>query len=123
VDRYYALDMAAWWRFEEVGDVQVSVQHFSGGGSFAVEIAVCPSEGHTTSWGAEIAPSKVRAVDINYPRPRLGLRSDLVPATSGSGTAPAPTSMADRRGPAPARCVAQRPAPPPPLVWPVPPGR
>src|SRR5512145_935458 len=50
----------------------VSFQHFSGGGSFVVEVAVCPPGGYTTSWGDEIAPSKVRAVDINNPRPRLG---------------------------------------------------
>ena len=50
----------------------VSFQHFSGGGSFVVEVAVCPPGGHTTSWGDEIAPSKVRAVDVNNPRPRLG---------------------------------------------------
>ena len=50
----------------------VSFQHFSSGGSFVVEVGACPPDGHTTSWGEKIAPSKVRAVDINNPRPRLG---------------------------------------------------
>lgn len=50
----------------------LSFQHFSSGGSFVVEVAVCAPDGHTTSWGDKIAPSKVRAVDINNPRPRLG---------------------------------------------------
>ena len=50
----------------------LSVQHFSSGGSFVVEVAVSPPAGHTTSWGRDIPPSKVRAVDINRPRPRLG---------------------------------------------------
>jgi hypothetical protein len=50
----------------------LSVQHYSAGGSFVVEVAACPPEGHNTSWGEQIEPSKVRAVDINEPRPRLG---------------------------------------------------
>lgn len=51
----------------------VSVQYFSAGGSFVVEIAACGFEGLTTSWGKAIAPSKTRAADINPPnRPRLG---------------------------------------------------
>ena len=50
----------------------LSIQHFSGGGSFVVEVAACPPSGHVTSWGAEITPAKVKATDINDPRPRLG---------------------------------------------------
>lgn len=50
----------------------ISVQHHSSGGSFVVEVAVCPPSGHVTSWGKDVAPSKVKAVDINDPRPRLG---------------------------------------------------
>lgn len=50
----------------------LSVQHFSSGGSFVVEVATCPPSGHSTSWGKEVSPSKVTARDINDPRPRLG---------------------------------------------------
>lgn len=50
----------------------LSVQHYSSGGSFVVEVAACPPSGHTTAWGLTIAPSKVKANDINDPRPRLG---------------------------------------------------
>jgi hypothetical protein len=50
----------------------LSFQHLSSGGSFVVEVATCPPGGHLTSWGEHIAPSKVRAVDVNDPRPRLG---------------------------------------------------
>ena len=50
----------------------LSIQHFSSGGSFTVEVAACPPSGHMTSWGQTIAPSKVRALDVNDPRPRLG---------------------------------------------------
>lgn len=50
----------------------LSVQHFSSGGSFVVEVAICPSGGHSNPRGGHISPAKVRAVDINGPRPRLG---------------------------------------------------
>jgi hypothetical protein len=51
----------------------VSVQYFSAGGSFVVEIATCGVEGLTTSGGKTIAAGKVTARDINPPnRPRLG---------------------------------------------------
>jgi hypothetical protein len=51
----------------------VSIQYFSAGGSFVVEIATCGVEGFTTSWGKTIAPTKVTARDIHPPnRPRLG---------------------------------------------------
>ena len=50
----------------------ISFQHFSSGGSFVAEVATCSPTGYTTSWGKEIPPTKVTAVDINEPRPRLG---------------------------------------------------
>src|SRR5687768_13859305 len=39
----------------------LSIQHFSSGGSFVVEVAACPPSGLRTSWGEDIAPTKVRA--------------------------------------------------------------
>lgn len=43
------------------------------GGAFTIEIAACPPEGVTTSWGKHIPAHEVRAWDINPPhRPRLG---------------------------------------------------
>lgn len=50
----------------------LSVQHFSSGGSFVVEVAACGPEGVTTAWGKVIEPSKVNAQHITRPRPRLG---------------------------------------------------
>ena len=50
----------------------LSVQHFSSGGSFVVEVASCGPSGVTTSWGLHIPPGKVRAIDCHPPRPRLG---------------------------------------------------
>ena len=41
------------------------------GGSFVVELGVCPPNGFTTHWGAHIPPNKVRAHDIPR-RLRLG---------------------------------------------------
>jgi hypothetical protein len=41
------------------------------GGGFIVEIATCPPDGFTTSWGKHISPGKVTAWDINR-RLRLG---------------------------------------------------
>lgn len=49
----------------------ISVQHHAAGGSFVVEVACSPPEG-VTSAGRRIPGSKVRALDINSPRPRLG---------------------------------------------------
>lgn len=43
----------------------LSVQFFSSGGSFVVEVAVCPHEGFTTHWGKHIEPKKVRAIDLH----------------------------------------------------------
>lgn len=64
------------FRRREAGRISLlSVQHFSSGGRFAVEVAVCPPAGHTTSWGQEIPPAKVKALDILDPRPRLGAES------------------------------------------------
>lgn len=50
----------------------LSVQHYSSGGSFVVEVAACPPTGFTTSWGEQIPPHKVRAQDLVAGRPRLG---------------------------------------------------
>lgn len=35
------------------------------GGSFVVELAVCPADGVTMSWGEKIPPNKVTAHDVN----------------------------------------------------------
>ena len=35
------------------------------GGSFVVELAICPADGVTTSWGEEIPPNKVTAHDVS----------------------------------------------------------
>jgi hypothetical protein len=50
----------------------LTVQFDRWGGGFVIEIAKCGPEGITTSWGLHIPPSKVRAWDVNNPRPRLG---------------------------------------------------
>jgi hypothetical protein len=44
------------------------------GGSFVVELAFCPAEGITTSWGEHISPKKVTAHDVNE---RYRLNEDL----------------------------------------------
>ncbi|MFD1706722.1 DUF4304 domain-containing protein [Siminovitchia sediminis] len=44
------------------------------GGSFVVEIATCPNDGTTMSWGEKVPPEKVNAHHINE-RFRLGARS------------------------------------------------
>ena len=41
------------------------------GGSFVIEITVCPPKGFTTHWGKFIPPTEIRAWDINK-RFRLG---------------------------------------------------
>jgi hypothetical protein len=46
----------------------LSVQFFSGGGSFGVEIASCEPTGHRLN----VEPTKVTAQHIGDPRPRLG---------------------------------------------------
>jgi hypothetical protein len=46
------------------------------GGSFVVEIAKCPPDGVTTSWGKHIPPAKVNAHSVNT-RLRLGSTPDL----------------------------------------------
>lgn len=50
----------------------LSFQFRSTGGSFVVEVAVCGPDGIVMSWGKHIPPAKVRAVDMNSNRPRLG---------------------------------------------------
>ncbi|MFS0861071.1 DUF4304 domain-containing protein [Fredinandcohnia sp. 179-A 10B2 NHS] len=52
----------------------VTFQFNRWGGSFVVELATCPLEGVTTSWGELIPPNKVTAHDVNQ-RFRLGARS------------------------------------------------
>ena len=43
------------------------------GGGFVIEIAKCPPDGFTTSWGEYILPNKVRAWDL-HPAQRLRLQ-------------------------------------------------
>jgi hypothetical protein len=51
----------------------VSVQYFSSGGSFVVEVAECAPDGLTTSWGVHIEPRKVTAQNVHPPaRIRIG---------------------------------------------------
>jgi hypothetical protein len=51
----------------------VTFQFNRWGGSFAVELAICPLEGVIMHWGEEIPPNKVTAHDINK-RLRLGAK-------------------------------------------------
>ena len=44
------------------------------GGSFVVELAVCPLDGVTMSWGEKVPPNKVTAHDVNE-RYRLGAKT------------------------------------------------
>jgi Domain of unknown function (DUF4304) len=50
------------------------------GGGFVIEIAQCPPEGFTTSWGEKIPPNKVKAWDL-HPDHRFRLQP-----VCGSGT-------------------------------------
>lgn len=45
------------------------------GGSFVVDLAVCPIQGVTMDWGEQIPRNKVTAHDINK-RYRLGAKSE-----------------------------------------------
>lgn len=49
----------------------ITIQYFSSGGSFVVELAACGIEGFTHSWGKHVPPNKVTAHDIGF-RHRLG---------------------------------------------------
>ena len=49
----------------------LSIQHFSGGGRFAVNVACSPPDGLIVA-GARIGPRAISANHINGPRPRLG---------------------------------------------------
>lgn len=51
-------------RNEEYIDL-ITFQFNRYGGSFVVELAFCPKEGVTMSWGEEVPPNKVTAHDIN----------------------------------------------------------
>jgi hypothetical protein len=42
------------------------------GGGFIIEIAVCPPEGYTHTWGEKVPPNKVSAYDL-HPNNRLRL--------------------------------------------------
>ncbi|WP_226671140.1 DUF4304 domain-containing protein [Metabacillus litoralis] len=53
----------------------VTFQFNRWGGSFVVELAICPLEGVTMHWGEEIPPNKVTAHDVNK-RLRLGAVSE-----------------------------------------------
>lgn len=50
----------------------LSVQFFSSGGSFVIEVASCPADGVRHPWGRHIPANKVKATDVNQMRPRLG---------------------------------------------------
>ncbi|MBT2757582.1 DUF4304 domain-containing protein [Mesobacillus foraminis] len=52
----------------------ITFQFNKWGGSFVVELATCPKEGTTMSWGDKIPPNKVTAHHINE-RFRLGAKS------------------------------------------------
>jgi hypothetical protein len=49
----------------------LTVQFFSGGGSFVVEVASCAPTGHRLSW-KHVEPTKATAHQVHRPRPRLG---------------------------------------------------
>jgi hypothetical protein len=59
----------------------LSFQFDKWGGGFVIEIAKCPAEGVTTSWGAHIPAERVKVTDL-HPRHRLRLQPRL-----GSSTA------------------------------------
>ncbi|MFI5095886.1 MAG: DUF4304 domain-containing protein [Candidatus Acidiferrales bacterium] len=50
----------------------LTIQFDRWGGGFVIEIAKCGPDGITTYWGLHIPANKVRAWDVNSPRPRLG---------------------------------------------------
>lgn len=53
----------------------ITFQFNKWGGSFIVELATCPTQGATMSWGEQIPPNKVTAHDIDQ-RFRLGAKSE-----------------------------------------------
>jgi hypothetical protein len=53
----------------------ITLQFNRWGGSFVVEVAICPLEGITMDWGEEIKPNKVTAHHVNQ-RFRLGAMSE-----------------------------------------------
>ncbi|MGE7925887.1 DUF4304 domain-containing protein [Viridibacillus arvi] len=53
----------------------ITFQFNKWGGSFIVELAVCPKQGVTMDWGEQIPPNKVTAHDIDK-RFRLGAKSE-----------------------------------------------
>ncbi|WP_121612545.1 DUF4304 domain-containing protein [Mesobacillus foraminis] len=61
-------------RVNETNIELITFQFNKWGGSFVVELATCPKEGTTMSWGEKIPPNKVTAHHINE-RFRLGATS------------------------------------------------
>jgi agmatine/peptidylarginine deiminase len=61
-------------RVNETNIELITFQFNKWGGSFVVELATCPKEGITISWGEKIPPNKVTAHHINE-RFRLGATS------------------------------------------------
>lgn len=53
----------------------ITFQFNKWGGSFVVELAICPIQGVTMDWGEQIPPNKVTAYDIDK-RFRLGAKSE-----------------------------------------------
>ena len=62
------------FRRSKEGMIDVLTFQFSRwGGSFVVEVASCPADGVTLSWGEHVPPNKVKAHHIGY-RLRLGAK-------------------------------------------------
>lgn len=61
-------------RYNENNIDLITFQFNKWGGSFVVELATCPIEGITMSWGEKIPPNKVNAHHLNE-RYRLGAKS------------------------------------------------
>ena len=65
--------------FRRTGSDQIDLLAFQfdkWGGGFVVEIAKCPAEGITHSWGEVALPAKVKVWDV-HPRERLRLQPKL----------------------------------------------
>lgn len=57
-------------RLDEQVDL-ISIQHFSSGGSFVVEVACVPPK-RIILGGRSLEPASIRAIDVSNPRPRIG---------------------------------------------------
>ncbi|MFJ5566192.1 DUF4304 domain-containing protein [Lysinibacillus xylanilyticus] len=62
-------------RMNEMNIDLITFQFSKWGGSFVVELAICPIQGVTMDWGEQIPPNKVTAYDIDK-RFRLGAKSE-----------------------------------------------